>query len=540
MKQKKIHVAVTLLLAASLANAANDGVNFDGVATNSGVTSGSTAISISSSTGTAADAAGGGVAIGDASLATGGDAVSIGVNAAATNVFTTAVGRDAKATGGGSTSLGSSSTASGDVSVAVGGARATSVGAISIGNGAASTQANTISVGQSARAVQENATAIGYSASALGTDSLAIGANAITTGINSVSLGSNSQNFEDNTISVGSDVLQRRITNVADGINATDVATVGQASTLATNAANAAVTAATPGIISSATGLANAYTDTSSSNTLNSANTYTDAAVSLIDTTNLLKLDGTRSMTGNLQMGGQSITGLADGLMPTDASTVGQMQNYANSLIYQSDGITTGQMSILANQASLTVTNELGNTHGIVVDTTKTVISGGTTSTSLTLDDSGATLATVATGAPAQLHGVADGTAPNDAVNVKQLTDAIASFTGGGGVGAVEINRLDGRIDRLEGKIKEIAKKAYGGTALSMALAAPTPVQAGQVQMGFGIGNFNGESALAVNVSRATETGNAVVSFGGGFTSAGDIGFRGAIAWAWDPEVSSK
>jgi autotransporter adhesin len=216
------------------------------------------------------------------------------------------------------------------------------------------------------------------------------------------------------------------------------------------------------------------------------------------------------------------------------------MQNYANSLVYQDNGMTTGQMSVQANQASLTVTNELGNTHGIVVDTTKTVISGGTTSTSLTLDDSGATLATVATGAPAQLHGVADGTAPNDAVNVKQLTDAIASFTGGGGIGSGEISRLDGRIDRLEGKIKEIAKKAYGGTALSMALAAPTPVQAGQVQMGFGIGNFNGESALALNVSRATETGNAVVSFGGGFTSAGDIGFRGAIAWAWDPEVSSK
>ena len=77
--------------------------------------------------------------------------------------------------------------------------------------------------------------------------------------------------------------------------------------------------------------------------------------------------------------------------------------------------------------AALTVTNVQGNTHGIVVTETQTTISGGVNSSSLTFNDNGATFSDSATGTPIQVHGVMDGTADFDAVNVRQFAGAIAA-----------------------------------------------------------------------------------------------------------------
>lgn len=54
------------------------------------------------------------------------------------------------------------------------------------------------------------------------------GAPASATGTNSIALGSGSVASEDNTISVGSSTNQRRITEVAPGVNSTDAVDVGQ------------------------------------------------------------------------------------------------------------------------------------------------------------------------------------------------------------------------------------------------------------------------------------------------------------------------
>lgn len=398
-------------------------------------------------------------------------------------------------------------------------------------------------------------TGVGYNVSVTGSGSAAFGVGATSSGSNSVVLGNSSNdNGVSNVVSVGDLAvgIKRKIVAVANGtvaagsseaVTGDQLFTVNQKATTAINTANSAQTTAN-------------NAQTTANNALTSANAYTDSVFANVqsggapqDLTPLLARDGSRAMTGNLQMGNNKITGLKDGTLATDASTVSQMQagdaqtlvasiNYANSLVSQSDGVTSSSLTVNPGDASLTVTNSLGNTHGILVDTTHTVISGGTTSTSLTLDDSGATLATVATGGPAQLHGVAPGTSGTDAVNLNQLNSAITSFGGGGN--PADIKRLDGRIDNLSAELKKVAKRAYGGAALAMATAAATPVQAGETQVSFGIGNFNGESALAVSVYKATESGNAVVGFGGGITSSGDIGFRGTITFAWNPTLADN
>ncbi|EAA7137682.1 autotransporter adhesin SadA [Salmonella enterica subsp. enterica serovar Beaudesert] len=68
----------------------------------------------------------------------------------------------------------------------------------------------------------------GVDANAQGADSVAIGSGSIAAAKNSVALGTNSVADEANTVSVGSSTQQRRITNVAAGVNNTDAVNVAQ------------------------------------------------------------------------------------------------------------------------------------------------------------------------------------------------------------------------------------------------------------------------------------------------------------------------
>ncbi|EHF8086927.1 adhesin [Escherichia coli] len=68
----------------------------------------------------------------------------------------------------------------------------------------------------------------GADANAQGKDSVAIGSGSTAAADNSVALGTGSVADEENTISVGSSTNQRRITNVAAGVNATDAVNVSQ------------------------------------------------------------------------------------------------------------------------------------------------------------------------------------------------------------------------------------------------------------------------------------------------------------------------
>ncbi|MEE6848159.1 YadA family autotransporter adhesin [Escherichia coli O74:H39] len=87
---------------------------------------------------------------------------------------------------------------------------------------------NAIALGSNSRAEKDNAIAVGADVNVTGENSIGIGNKSTVSSKNSVALGSNSVASEDNTVSVGSSLNQRRITNVAPGVNRTDAVTVGQ------------------------------------------------------------------------------------------------------------------------------------------------------------------------------------------------------------------------------------------------------------------------------------------------------------------------
>ena len=137
-------------------------------------------------------------------------------------------------------STGAAANASGTDAIAIGAnSQATQSGSLAIGLNSSSTGANAIAIGTGAIATGSVAVGAGATASnggaafgdgavATGTNSAALGTNASATAANSVAIGSGSTNTVANTVSFGSVGHERRLTNVAAGVNATDVVNVGQ------------------------------------------------------------------------------------------------------------------------------------------------------------------------------------------------------------------------------------------------------------------------------------------------------------------------
>jgi autotransporter adhesin len=100
--------------------------------------------------------------------------------------------------------------------------------AIALGANASAGSTSGVAIGSSASSQGEQSVALGNGSSAKGSQSLALGNGSNATAKNAVALGSDSVASEENTVSVGSSTNQRRITNVARGVNNSDVVTVGQ------------------------------------------------------------------------------------------------------------------------------------------------------------------------------------------------------------------------------------------------------------------------------------------------------------------------
>ena len=124
-----------------------------------------------------------------------------------------------------STALGQTSTASGVAS--------TAVGFGSIAGGVGSTAQGRFSVASGAQS-----SAFGAGANASGTGAVAVGAGSSASARNSVALGNGSIANAPNTVSVGSAGSERRITNVAPGVNPTDGVNVSQLTSLASGIQN--------------------------------------------------------------------------------------------------------------------------------------------------------------------------------------------------------------------------------------------------------------------------------------------------------------
>jgi hypothetical protein len=148
----------------------------------------------------------------------------------------TAYGTNAFANGTGSVAIGDHAFSGGDPFSASPGQSGSGIDQ-QIPNSAFS-NANTTAVGMGARAGataagQDNATAVGNGALANAANASAFGQGAQANAANSVAIGQGSLASAPNTVSFGSAGNERRLTNVAAGINPTDAVNVGQLQSVA-------------------------------------------------------------------------------------------------------------------------------------------------------------------------------------------------------------------------------------------------------------------------------------------------------------------
>ncbi|MET0013680.1 MAG: YadA-like family protein [Sedimenticola sp.] len=258
------------------------------------------------------------VAIGTEATSLTDKAVAIGHNTSASGVGTTATGADSQVDGDYGTAYGANALAKTNDTAIGYNARANADGAVVIGANSSTSSLNSVAVGADATI-------------ATGADgSMALGQNAQaqTSASGAVALGQNSIATEANTVSIGSASLQRRITNVAAGVNGTDAVNVDQ--------------------LNSQLGAL----DVDPHLTVNASNSLGLGHTSVIGTTNnsvalgegsVASEDNTVSVGSTTQQ--RRITNLADGVADSDAATVGQL----NALVL-SDSNLAGQVTNLSNR----------------------------------------------------------------------------------------------------------------------------------------------------------------------------------------------
>jgi autotransporter adhesin len=205
---------------------------------------GTTALGATAQAGTTALGQTNATAVGFAALANGANATATGANSSASNTSASAYGSASNASGVNATAIGQSSSASADGATAVGSsAQATATGAVAVGLSSAATGRNAIAIGNGAIATGSVAVgaaasaanggaAFGDGAVATGSLATALGPNSQALGANSVAIGSGSVATLANTVSFGTPGNERRLTNVAAGVNPTDAVNVSQLSGL--------------------------------------------------------------------------------------------------------------------------------------------------------------------------------------------------------------------------------------------------------------------------------------------------------------------
>ncbi|RUS65196.1 hypothetical protein EGN72_01035, partial [Pseudorhodobacter sp. E13] len=225
-------------------------------------------------------------------------------------------------------------------------------------------------------------------------------------------------------------------------------------------------------------------------------------------------ISGDTTMSGNLGVSGNSLfqgtVDITDDLNVTigDASATGtgpftqlDVNGSGMNLVVDDRAGNSSQVEVTATSVSLTQNGSGFSSSGgttRLTGTTSTVVSGG--STQMVLSDSGVNFSG-AGGAPVRLSGVADGVAPTDAVNVRQL-------------GA------------LEGKLS-------GAIAGTMAMTQlPTITANESFSFGVAVGGYNGQSAFALGGTARLDN-NMVLRGAAQYSKEGGVGAAVGIGWSW-------
>ena len=127
-----------------------------------------------------------------------------------------------------------------------------------------------------------------------------------------------------------------------------------------------------------------------------------------------------------------------------------------------------------------------------------------------------------------RLTNVAGGLNRTDGVNLGQLNDSISQTL------ATARAYTDSRFDQINYDLNNVRRDANGASASAMALAGiPQTFERGKGMIGMGVGTWQGQSAIAVGISKATDDGRFVVKAGATYNSRNQGGANAGMGVAF-------
>ena len=375
-----------------------------------------------------------------------------------------------------------------DLSVNNNDSQANKKGSIGIGMNAVSDGTDAIATGTNSKASGANAIAMGKGAQATGENTISIGTGNKVTGKNSGAIGDPTEIINaDGTYSVGNN------NNIKGGDKTTakDIFAlgndIGSKTTPITDKANGSVILGSKGYSNVKNGVALGY----GSNADRDALTDKTSAYNGNDTSVQNTIKGTY---GAVSVGDKDntrqITNVAAGSADSDAVNVAQLKAVANQIKNVSGGqwIAVSNGAKTAPQVANNVKNAVAVGDGSVANRDNTFSVGSA-------------------GNERIISNVADGVAPTDAANMRQL-QSVANMVG------------------------EVKKDAMAGTASAMAIGnLPQATIPGKGMMAVGVGFYKGEQATALGVSKMSENGRWVFKASASYDSQRNVGAAGAIGF---------
>lgn len=130
-----------------------------------------------------------------------------------------------------------------------------------------------------------------------------------------------------------------------------------------------------------------------------------------------------------------------------------------------------------------------------------------------------------------RLTNIAAGIEAADAVNLGQLNGAISTAQA---YTDARLSAMSYDLANVRQDVKAIRRDAEGATASAMALAGiPQTFERGKGMVGVGVGTWQGESAIAVGLSKATDDGRFVLKAGASYNSRSQGGANAGVGWAF-------
>ncbi len=432
--------------------------------------------------GTRAAAGGeGSVAVGFRAEASGIGSVAVGVNAQASGSASTAIGLNARATARSTTALGEAAIANANNAIAIGGnTLATGSFSTALGQASRATAVSSLAAGQAALAESAGAVALGANAEALAEDSVALGRGAIAD--------------QANTVSVGRAGAERRIVNVAAGTAPTDAVNVSQLN---------AVRDQTQGNTEAIAALDTRVTD---------------------NTTRIVALEDGRA--------GPVRANAAPGAPSASATGTNSLAAGSGAAAAGGNSAAVGTGAAASGTASLAVGNgaAAGGSRSVAIGARARATGSNSVAIGPDSVDEGEDNV-VSVGAPGATRRVVNvGTAlrDTDAVNLAQLLSTSSQTLQSANI------YTDARIAEVRFDLGQLRQDTDAATASAMAIATiPQSIQPGRGMFGIGTATWQGESAVALGISKATPDGDVVVNFRASINTRGDGGAAGGVGFAF-------